>query len=171
MAINRQSESLRNTVKLVRGESVLLEPVNRLLAAIPGGQQRITPHTIEQAQQAMRLLEELHTYTPSADPHMTRKELEAGRKLLGKIVSSREAEEAFLRAGEHPQGRPIKRRYVAAVALEEKQRSPSLKRIELAQKFCPCDKAHHNAKCAERLRRDIQRLKALIRRILCEYPT
>jgi hypothetical protein len=80
------------------------------------------------------------------------------------------AEKAFLAAGEHPKGRPVVRRHVAAKALEAKLANPRLKRRELAQKFCPCGKKNHTEECAERLRRDMQRLNVLIRQILRDYP-
>jgi hypothetical protein len=165
-----QPDAFSNRAKLKPGESVVLEPAKRLLRAIALRERPIRAETVARVQQAIRLLRQLFTYAASAGPDLPRRELEAGMVALTKFQSWEDAEKAFLSAGEHRRGRPVKRRHVAAIALEEKQRSPRLKRIELAQKFCPCDKAHHNAKCAERLRRDIQRLKALIRRILRDYP-
>ena len=130
----------------------------------------IQPETLERLRQAVRLLDQLHTFALPAGPELPRESLEAGRDAIARLQSPEIAQEIFEIAGEHRRGRPVTRRHVAAAALEAKQQNPSLTRLELAQKFCPCGKARHNAECAERLRRDMQRLNALIRRILRDYP-
>ena len=131
-------------------------------------QRPITAETVQRAQQGTQLLQELLTY--AVPPRLSRKELEAGRYAFAKFQSSEYAEEIFVKAGEHRRGRPVKHRQVAPIALEAKQRHPGLSRLQLAQQFCPCGKTRHNAECAERLKRDILRLHALIRHILREYP-
>ena len=149
-----------------------MEAVNRLTGAVclSSEERPITAETVGRVQRAVRLLGELLTYAAPAGPDLPREELEAGRDALAKLQSPEYAEQIFLGAGEHRRGRPVKRRQVAAMALEAKQRNPNLPRLELAQQFCPCGKARHDSDCVERLRRDIQRLNALIRRILRDYP-
>jgi hypothetical protein len=151
-----------------------MEPVERLRASILAGLMErpipIQPETIERLRQAMRLLGALLTFATPAGPELSRESLEVGRDVVARLQSPEIAQKIFEIAGEHQRGRPVTRRHVAAAALEAKQQNSSLTRLELAQKFCPCGKARHNAECAERLRRDMQRLNALIRRILRDYP-
>jgi len=172
MAAPSQSDPPSDPAKLGTGERVLLEPTRRVCACITASvtQRPITPEALKRAEQAIRRLRELFTFGIPAGPDLPREELEAGRDALAKLQSPAYAYKIFLAAGEHRRGRPVKRRHVAAKALEAKQQNPRLTRFELAQQFCPCGKARHNTQCVERLRRDMQRLSALIRRILGDYP-
>jgi hypothetical protein len=154
------------------GESVLLEPIRRIrqYAAARLAEGPITPEAVSRIEEAVRRLRTLLTYAVAPGPDLARQVLEAGRDALARSESPEVAERAFLAAGEHPKGRPVARRHVAAKALEAKLANPRLKRRELAQQFCPCGNGRHTQTCAERLRRDVKRLKALIRRILADYP-
>jgi hypothetical protein len=171
MTRDPQKRCAAEQTKLKPGESVLLEAAKRLTDAACAllRQHPITKENLERVHQATRLLEELLTFAPSSDPQVSRTELEAGRDALEKLTSAQEADETLLMAGIR-RGRLVVRRHVAAIALGAKKRNPRLTRLELAQQFCACSKAHHSKSCAERLRRDIQRLNELIRRILRDYP-
>ncbi len=158
------------------GQSVLLEPIERLCRFVTCATGEIaqklaaTEVELSQIATAIRLLRELTTFAAPPGPELPRRELEAGVAALAKFVTPEEAKRAYYVAGEYGRGRPIVRRHVVAAALEMKENNPHLSRVELAQRFCPCGKTTHDSKCAQRLRRDIQRLKALIRKILAEYP-
>lgn len=154
----------------------LLEPSRRLCQYIAHILARIretrlaTHEELSQLKQAARLLRELVSFAVLPGPMLSRENLEAGLKRLGQLVSPQEVQQAYYAAGDFGKGRPVVRRYIAAAALEAKRADPRLTRSELARKFCPCGKARHDQKCRERLRRDLQRLSALIRQILDNYP-
>jgi hypothetical protein len=158
------------------GESVLLQPMERLCQFIAHFSERVTERrtvTAEEARQAenaMRLLRKLLSFALPPGPELTREELQAGYTKLARLVPPQEAQQAYYSAGDYRRGRPGVRRHVAAVALEVNRDNPRMTRLELAKKLCACGKAHHGQKCAERLRRDILRLKALLREILSNYP-
>jgi len=172
MATASKSDRPSGQVKLKAGERVLSEPARRLCACITASitERPIQPEGLKRAEQAIQLLRKLFTFATPAGPELPREALEAGRGALANLQTPEYAEDIFLKAGEYRRGRPAKRRHVAAAALEAKQDNPSLKRLQLAQQFCPCGKPRHNAACAERLRRDMQRLNELIRCILRDYP-
>jgi hypothetical protein len=172
MAKRLQSRVPKTNDALNAGMSVLLEPTRRVCqyAAARLAERPITPEAVSRIEKASRLLRMLLTYGVAPGPDLPREVLEAGRNELARRETPEVAGKAFYAAGEHPQGRPVLRRHVAAPALEAKLANPRLKRRELAERFCPCGKAPHTAVCAERLRRDMQRLNALVRQILRDYP-
>jgi len=155
--------------KLTPGERVILEPVKRLVGFIETCL-ALRPPDVAGAENALRLIEKLTTFAAPSGPDLSREALEKGRDFLTKLSTPEYANQILLKAGDYRRGRPVKQRYCAAQALEASQRNPRPKRRELAQKFCCCGKASHDERCSERLRRDMLRLKALIRRILDEYP-
>jgi len=173
--------------KLLPGEKVLREPVRRLcdyltvkvdeLAnRVAGDWTNVIAHAewiAEENKQmltAVRLLEKLITFGVPSGPDRPREELDAGQKQLAKLLPGKQAQEIYLAAAEHRQGRPVVRRHLAAAALEAKESNPQPSRLQLAQKFCPCGRSRHTEKCTERLRRDVKRLSSLIKTVLHEYP-
>jgi hypothetical protein len=118
----------------------------------------------------LRLAQALLTFAEPRGSELAREELEAGARKLVALFGPKEAQLALLAAGDDARGRPVVRRHVAAAALEAKQNGPPLSRLELAQRFCPCSKPKHDEDCADRLRRDILRLQALIKKIRANYP-
>jgi hypothetical protein len=124
-------------------------------------------------QAILRKWEELTSFGVPPGPEQSKVALQRGAtalySLYKEVFSAQEAARlanaAYYKASEAHRGRQPKRRYVAAAALEAKQRNPKLTRLELARMFCPCNKQRHGRQCAERVRRDILRLKALIRSI------
>jgi hypothetical protein len=170
MAKHLRASTPRETETLSAGESVLLEPTRRVCQYVARlAEQPITPDTVSRMGNAVRALRTLLTYGIAPGPDLPREVLETGRNELANRESPEIAEKAFLAAGELAKGRPVMRRHVAAKALEAKLANPHLKRRELARQFCPCGKTH-TQQCANRLRRDMQRLNALIRQILRGYP-
>jgi hypothetical protein len=153
------------------GEGVWAEPAKRLLDFIGRVTEgKITNVGLSEALRAAWLLQRLMTFVTPPGPELPREYLVAGANALKGFTSTEVAEKAYLAAGEHPKGRPVVRRYVAAAALEYKKARPRVGRLALAQQFCPCSKTRHDNHCAKRLRRDIQRLNVLIRQILAGYP-
>jgi hypothetical protein len=159
------------------GETVLHEPFERLVRHINRISTQIVerhgpiPEDLAQLDSAKELITQLISFAVRPGPMLTREQLEGGARFLREIVSPEEAMRAFFAAGEHRRGRPSVRRFVAAAALEAKRNNPRLSRLALARRFCPCSKRVHDSNCAMRLRRDIQRLNKLIRKILTEYPS
>lgn len=171
MAKHLRASTPPDTETLSAGESVLLEPTRRVCQYVARlAEQSITPDTVSRMGNAVRALRTLLTYGVAPGPDLPREALEAGRNELANRESPEIAEKAFYGAGEYSQGHPVTRRHVTAKALEAKLANPRLTRVDLARQFCPCGKTHHNHDCAERLRRNLKRLKALIRRILADYP-
>ena len=177
----------RNTLKMSRhpaersqkphpGERVLLEPLERLCRYINRmTEQMARKHTptveeLSKFTEAVKRLRKLIKFAVPPGPELSREALGIGARLIAELVSSEEARKAYYAAGDYPRGRPVVRRQVAAAALEAKQDSPQLSRLELVQRFCPCGQTEHSQQCVNRLRRDVQRLNALIRQILTEYP-
>ena len=169
----RSEDSATN---LKPAESILMEPVARLcrfserIAVRVREGREITVEEAKLLAKVPRHIQELFTYLTPRGPQIPREWLESGREALALLVGTQSAEQAYYAAGEDSRGRPVMRRHVAAFALEAKERNPQWKRSELTRRFCPCGKSHHNSECVERLRRDIQRLKALVKEILSAYP-
>jgi hypothetical protein len=154
------------------GESVILPPVELLAQTINVVLEQVIEKTrahkgvseeLHLLQGAVRWIEQLLSFAGPPGSKLTRKELIAGISELLKLVPRAEAMATYYTAGEARRGRQVERRYVAAAALEAKRKNPKLTRRELAEMFCPCSKQNHDSVCVERLRRDILRLKALVR--------
>jgi len=176
------AEPIKNKPTSLRpGESVVTAPVKLLCKTMMQILERMRDKNwkrpdidedllkLSSVAQGLNLIPKLVSFHAVPGPLLSREELEAGAILLARLLPELSAEEVQRRAytaEDCGRGRPVERRYVAAAALEAQWNNPKLTRLELAKMFCPCRKRQHDRDCAKRLRRDVLRLKKLLKDLI-----
>jgi len=104
------------------------------------------------------------------DPLSAEQALESAYQMLQQGMKD-QAQRLLKRVGKRPgRGRPVVRRELAIRALELKSSDRTATWRAVAARLCPCGKRTHKG-CGERIRLDVIRLKAILRKYSIQIPS
>jgi hypothetical protein len=117
-------------------------------------------------QQLLQEISELESWLhpPLSPAERNRRADQLAKLVLSEGVGFSDAAESAAPARKRPPGAPVKRRFIAAQALELKKLKRTRSWTKIAIQCCNCGNSRHTDKCAQVIRQEVMALERVLRK-------